>query len=319
MMENQDSSSITPVNSTAPPSIMETTEVPAVEEGSKEQPIPTGREVEVDKPYMKRPCPGSNNNDNRNKQKKQKKNKASKPDLYKIAYENVSFVPIPSTGRPGTPHSLFQESYTVHWKKEQNDGAVVGDDDQVEVKDTPQQFPQIVHKHANGLVIVTAGNQFKNTASETAAAAKLIESVNYLIKEAPALNAGERRKIQSKMMHNKKITDGVVNPSSIMCRVVTTAAAVVAADESDEKKNETNNSGVPLYSCVWGAVMEINARLLPALLESETQEEKIKSPNSSSAAEPNLLAKDPLLDGYLAIILPTGPFPPKEQDDERRT
>ena len=287
-------------------------DLPAAEEGSKEQqqPISTSGNVEVDKPYMKRPCPGDNNNGGGNNKKKQKKNKASKPDLYKIAYENVSFVPIPSTGRPGTPHSLFQESYTVHWKNvdKKNDGAV-GD---------AQELPQIVHKHANGLVIVTAGHRFMNTAPEIVnAAAKLmsgIDYVNYLIKEAPALNAGERRKIQSKMMHNKKITDGVVSPASIMCRVV---AAANKKNEANTNGDKEEGTGVPLYSCVWGAVMEINARLLPALLESET-EEKTKSPNSSSAADPNLLAKDPLLDGYLAIILPTGPFPPKEQDNELR-
>lgn len=316
-MENQDSS-IT--RSTAPASIMET------EDGSKGQPISSSGDV--DKTYMKRPCPNNNGGGDGNRRKQKKpKNKASKPDLYKIAYENVSFVPIPSTGRPGTPHSLFQESYTVHWTNEEKLSDEIGcNDDQVEVKDDAQQqqqLPQIVHKHANGLVIVTAGNRYTNTAetAAAAAAANLIHSVNYLIKEAPALNAGERRKIQSKMMHNKKITDGVVNPSSIMCRVVadsTTASSTATADESsDDKKNETNDNGVPLYSCVWGAVMEINARLLPALLGSET--EKIKSPNSSSSAEPNLLAKDPLLDGYLAIILPTGPFPPKEQDDDKET
>jgi hypothetical protein len=311
-METQDSS-IT--RSTPPPSIMETG-LPAVDEGSKEQQqsIIGGDNVEV---YMKRPCPEKKENGHHHNNKKQKKQKgsSSKPDLYRLAYENVTFVPIPSTGRPGTPHCLFQESYTVHWNKGEKSNSDDMDNNQVEVEQ--QQLPQIVHKHANGLVIVTAGNRFTDTASETFAAANwIMDSVNYLVDEAPSLNAGERRKIQSKMMHNKKISCGVVEPSSIMCRVVATTADTAAESESsDDKKNETNNHGIPLYSCVWGAIMEINPRLLPPTQQEE--EKKTKSHNAAAAAEPSLLATDPLLDGYLAVMLPTGPFPPKEPDEER--
>lgn len=47
---------------------------------------------------------------------------------------------------------------------------------------------------------------------------------------------------------------------------------------------------IPLYACVWGSIIEINQAL-----------------NSS------IMLDDPLLDGYLAIILPSGKFPPESR------
>ena len=45
---------------------------------------------------------------------------------------------------------------------------------------------------------------------------------------------------------------------------------------------------IPLYACVWGTILELNTSLTP-----------------------EILLDDPLLDGYLAVILPSGTFPPK--------
>jgi hypothetical protein len=50
-----------------------------------------------------------------------------------------------------------------------------------------------------------------------------------------------------------------------------------------------NNDVIPLYACVYGTIIELNKTLTP-----------------------EILADDPLLDGFLAIILPSGPFPPRE-------
>jgi glycine cleavage system H lipoate-binding protein len=45
---------------------------------------------------------------------------------------------------------------------------------------------------------------------------------------------------------------------------------------------------LPLYACVFGTIIEVNQNLTP-----------------------EILADDPLLDGFLAIILPSGSFPPR--------
>jgi hypothetical protein len=321
-------------------------------EGPKEQHVSTGGQddnvnlhSESARSDKKRPCPTTDNNNNNNDDHDKKKAK-TKPDAYKIAYQNVTFVPIPSTGRPGTPHSFFQESYTVHWNNTSNNK----DDDMSDENNVMHtQPPQVVHKHVNGLVIVTAGSRFMNaeTETETTAATEtttsnMIESVNYLVTEGPTVNANERRKIQAKMLRNKKNVTGVVEPSSILCRAVTSAAAATAAvtaataalssdvvsDNGNNVKMETetnetqdpvqpqlpspttddaaavtDNVGIPLYSCVWGSIMEINPKLL---LPAD------KGQNS------NLLATDPLLDGYLAAILPTGPFPPAQQNNDKQ-
>jgi hypothetical protein len=59
-----------------------------------------------------------------------------------------------------------------------------------------------------------------------------------------------------------------------------------------------NGTTIQIPAGVWGTVLELNTNVTPELLK-----------------------KDPLLDGYLAIIMPTGPFPPplvvyQSQQDE---
>lgn len=50
---------------------------------------------------------------------------------------------------------------------------------------------------------------------------------------------------------------------------------------------------LPLYACVWGTILEVNTALTV-----------------------DILFDDPLLDGYLAVILPSGNFPPRNRDSE---
>jgi hypothetical protein len=54
-----------------------------------------------------------------------------------------------------------------------------------------------------------------------------------------------------------------------------------------------NGETIPLYACVWGNILELNQSLTP-----------------------EVLVDDPLLDGYLAVILPSGNFPPKKEKSE---
>lgn len=49
---------------------------------------------------------------------------------------------------------------------------------------------------------------------------------------------------------------------------------------------------VPIFACVWGTILELNRSLTP-----------------------DVLLDDPLLDGYLAVILPSGSFPPNRSKE----
>jgi hypothetical protein len=139
-----------------------------------------------------------------------------------------------------------------------------------------------VHTHPNGLAIVTAGNSWNHGS---------VSSVNFEVLASDVQNAGMRRKKQSKMMHNK-VVEGVVRPDTVLAR----ASVVKPNDGNGDDPKNTSTTTIPILSCVWGAVVEINPQL---------------------TANPGLLAKDPLLDGYLAVVLPTGPFPPQALADQK--
>jgi len=53
---------------------------------------------------------------------------------------------------------------------------------------------------------------------------------------------------------------------------------------------------IPILACVWGTILELNHSITP-----------------------DILFDDPLLDGYLAVILPSGPFPPRISDSLKDT
>jgi len=181
---------------------------------------------------------------------------------FEHAYANFTFTPIESSGRPGTPHRYFQESYRVKQATEnQSDGG-----QETDTAGNRQATPtQIVHKHANGLVIITAGDMLPD--------ASTVQKVEFLQQQGPVANqsAGAKRKQQAKMLRGKDVP-GTVQPTDTLARI-----------------ELANGSPLEMKSCVWGSVLEINTKL----------------------ASCELIEKDPLLDGYLAVILPSGPFPPR--------
>ena len=105
-----------------------------------------------------------------------------------------------------------------------------------------------------------------------------VMSIEYLIQPAPDKSAAERRKRQATLLKRGVLPNtlpGVVLPTTIMANV-----------EMDD------GTVVPVFAGVWGTVVEINDNLTPELLQ-----------------------RDPLLDGYFAIIQPaTGAFPPRTLD-----
>uniref|UniRef100_A0A7S3LBP3 Protein Abitram n=1 Tax=Amphora coffeiformis TaxID=265554 RepID=A0A7S3LBP3_9STRA len=188
---------------------------------------------------------------------KGKKRQRSDDALAK-AYQGVTFSPVASTGRPGTPHCFFKESYVVTFD----------DKDQEQASPPPQQ---VVHAHVNGLVIVTAGQSIlPNTDT-------MMESIKVLVDVAnvASQSAGNKRKQKAKMLKGKDVQDGV-SPTDPLATI-----------------KLQNGKEIHLRCCAWGSVIEIN-------------------PNLNT----DLVREDPLLDGYLAVILPSGPFPPVAKEEE---
>lgn len=212
-----------------------------------------------------------NNNSNRHNNKNApRKRKRDGNDHYAKTYENAHYEPIPPdpqdisipgvpnvvhTTTPGTPLRQFARSFRAELSLD-------------------NAKTQIVHHHANGLCVVTAG--------ESTSSAK-IERIDFLVEAADHCSAAERRKKQSKMLKKnaQKGEKGVLTPTTEIARL---------------HLADNNKSVVSLYACVWGTLLEVNTTLTPERLQ-----------------------KDPLMEGYLAVILPTGPFPPKKKDSNDNT
>ena len=172
---------------------------------------------------------------------------------FETAYEAWTFPSIESSGRPGTPHRYFKDSFQIisPQKTESN-----------------KDHYQIIHRHANGLAIVTAGTLLKAHENQQVQSIDWKQSVSTVANES----AATKRKQQAKMLKGKA-TEGTVQPHHILAEITL-----------------DNGTIVPLQAGVWGTILEINQQLTP-----------------------QLLMDDPLLDGYLAVILPSGPFPPRQK------
>ena len=200
--------------------------------------------------------------------RKRPRSKRNDDTTYRQHYQNFSYIPIPSTGRPGTPHRYFAESYAVRPKTETTDNQAP----ESPADETLTHMP-IIHKHANGLLIVTAGRNYEWDKID-------VHRIKLHPTPAPASSTGSKRKQQSAMLRGKKSADaapGVVRPDDTLCTLETTQQPHHAAI-------------VHKMPCaVWGTLLEVNPRL-----------------------SVDLLKNDPLLSGYLAVVLPTGRFPPPD-------
>ena len=202
--------------------------------------------------------------DNQPRQKlKQTKKRRPFGESTRIAYSSISFEKCESSGRPRSPHRFFSSSRRVAFSKEAGEKDERTEHNQNDDTDTAiNNISQVVHHHVNGLCIVTAGEQLPSS----------IESIQFVVKEAPACSRGEKRKRQAKMLKGGRV-EGSVSPSTVIA-------------ELKVQSGET----VPLYACVFGNILELNHSLTAEVLKD-----------------------DPLLDGYLAVILPSGDFPPKQE------
>jgi len=199
----------------------------------------------------------------RNKNRSEKRKRPFGESL-REAYKSIEFTPLQSTGHPRSPHRFFRESYNVTFPKESSDQPTETD------RVVPKfELSQVVHQHVNGLCIVTAGSTRLPEHDE-------ISTIEILVTNAPSCSAAEKRKRQAKMLKGGKV-DNVVTPTTILANL-----------------HLKSGDRLPIYSCVWGTILEVNTGL-----------------------SVDRLLDDPLLDGYLAVILPSGEFPPRRNTDRR--
>ncbi len=277
-------------------------------------------------------------------QTKQKANKKQKPNASSLLslYKDISFHSIPSTGRPGTPHRYFASSYHVkiidheqHTLKHEHDEHII----------CVQEF--VVHSHVNGLCILTIGQSLKTILDNINNSSKSSESnQNNLVDEEQNIGSSSTTRgiscTSTSLCHNNTCTTtehDEIQIQQISFMVNTTKNQSVGQkrkeakkmkrgnvylnnnshnnqsndDESNNTRNNNNNNNnnngmiqpgtlllqitltngsiINVPSCICGTVLELNSNII---------------------RDPMLLVNDPLLDGYLAVVLPNGSsFPPK--------
>jgi len=203
-----------------------------------------------------------------------------------VEYQNIKLEPCVSTGRPGTPTRFFAKSWKIDFQEthvdvdECHNSAIESPltDTTVLLNGTnvdtllEANTRQIVHQHANGICIITAGHLVLSSALLLEKGD--IDKVVFVVQATSEQSVGAKRKRATKA--SKKTSDpseGKVGPKETICQVFF-----------------RDGSTIDLKACVAGTILEINENL--------TQ-------------EPNLLVSDPLLNGYIAVISPScGYFPP---------
>jgi hypothetical protein len=297
----------------------------------------------------------------RKRSRKSSKNPSNnhKDDDRKSCYKNVLFHERKSSGRPGSPHRYFENSYDVSFQdcveddvssslssssattsdvtEADADASKVTPGNTDDKNDQSIKAPsknessgnQVVHRHVNGLCIITAGNILQtilqqnsisnshsdgnNSTTQQHHQEAEIVSIKYLVKVDPdaqsakgKLRAKNKKRKKTKKTDNNNNTDscqaqqqqhanncGEVTPTDALCEVTL-----------------TNGDKVTLKCCVQGTVIELNHRLTSdrARELSSCVDVDGNSSNSKGDVDGNgnasLLLTDPLLDGYLAVIMP---------------
>lgn len=288
----------------------------------------------------------SNNDDgpSRKRSRKSGKGPSNNKDNTNFCYKNVSFHERTSSGQPGSPHRYFEHSYNVSFQDHVGDvdvssslsgSAAMKSDDTAAASASTAALDnagsnsqsitipsnnnstgnQVVHRHVNGLCIITAGNilqtalqQQNSTSSDNndgESQHQAIASIKYLVKVAPDAQSA-KGKLRAKNKKRKKNNNNNKNDSSqaqdANCGDVTPTDALCEV-------TLTNGEKVTLKCCVQGTIIELNHRLAAsesAVAQQQKQSSIGADVNVGSNIDGNasLLLTDPLLDGYLAVIMP---------------
>lgn len=172
---------------------------------------------------------------------------------------------------PGTPHRYFQDVFTVRRNIE------------CTKNDVPISIEQVVHMHANGLAIVTAGNSISNVLKQVDAQGEQITVTRFEFKidvKDSVASVGAKRK-KARAMKNGLSQNEIVAPNDTLATL-----------------QLSNGEKIEFKCCMAGTLLETNSKLV--VTDSNIE-------NSKRCY--SLLRGNPLLDGYLAIILPFGRFP----------
>ena len=197
---------------------------------------------------------------------------------------------------------------------------------------------QVVHRHLNGLCIITAGNildkmmaqSFKQKTIDNEEeddvrnkAEVEISTIQYHVgvgKDSQSARGKMRTKNKKQKNHKHKQQPDNTDAREDRGYFSKTGTAEVEEHDGNVLPNDTictvtlsNGNVVQLKCCVEGTVIELNNRLLNNVVSDEgNSNNKTKQELSDRDGDVSVLSKDPLLDGYLAVIMPLrGMFPPK--------
>ena len=180
-------------------------------------------------------------------------------------YDGLQFIERQKQDGPGVPHRFFSSSYTVTLSS--NDNSTKKGNCTVKCQDG-----QIVHRHANGLAIITVGDTIQSYLESLDQESEniSIQKIEFTQTVTTSQSVGGKRR-NSK--HQNRDTPGSVLPLNTLALMTM-----------------SNGEILELKCCVAGTLLELNTKFIS---------EKNCNENFS------LLMKDPLLDGYLAVILPS--------------
>ena len=245
----------------------------------------------------------------------------------------------PSSGRPGSPHRYFGGSYDVSVEElltGEGDDARKSDGSSPNFDTADVNKPttlasigrQVVHRHRNGLCIVTAGDVLEKMIisgiDETTERNKdnplSITALHFHV-EVGKDSKSAKGKIRSRNKNpvKKRKRPGntlVMNVGEVESVTDNTHDGNVLPHDPLCTISLSDGRQVQLYCCVGGTVIEINNNLLPPSLNNGDIDDDAVDAGGGGVINNtySVLLTNPLLDGYLAVIMPgrKGDFSPPQ-------
>ena len=244
----------------------------------------------------------SNENDDTNISKKSNSKKQKRTQLKhpKMEPYKLQHILLPKSNEPGSPHSIFQSSYKVSVfslpssdlsnESQKNLSSLNVSDKSIKKKLIGEQ---IVHCHQNSLCIITAGSSLGNFISS-----QLPQTQNTdLKKDENQTNNVNMNKINTntnpiiQIKYLQKIHSGSQGKNKKQKAMKSKFKSMFVEPYDPLMEIHFKDGRIQtFYCCVYGSLVELNSNL-----------------QQGSA---KCLIEDPLMNGYLAIILPMGRFPP---------
>ena len=244
-----------------------------------------------------------------------------------------TIIPVPPPP-PGTPLCYYKASYLVTHEGQNNINNHPNQDNHANYG-TEIIAEMMVHQHVNGLCVVCVANmetilqqqeQQVNSDDTDECHSKVRMQFQYQVQVTSSeLSLAQKRKRNTKQLQGRKSSNndhtsnniGLVQPSDALATLIVpplkpSAPAQPASQHGNTSTNDTIvhatksiSTMIRFPSCVMGSIIELN-------------EQFMNNKNDNNHRVLQLLQADPYLKGYLAIILPSGPFPPSTHDNASR-